>query len=141
MNDSTVRELFIKMNKRMTKLEKDINLLKEMYCLPLRQLMENTRNKLWDEHADELYKNKPKGEWDIFYKALQSKGYDSKYKFLGDLSSQFTEQSNKIHNSTVEYNKRLIAKSIHELSDSLQKDKFNEMFLYCFESDIECFLE
>lgn len=139
--DSTVRELFIGMNNRISRMEEDLKLLKEMYCLPLRQLIENTRNKLWDEHADEFYKNKPKGEWDIFYKALQSKGYGSKYMFLVDLSSQFTEQSNKIHNYTVEYNKRLIAKAIDELSDSPQKNKFNEMFLYCFESDIDCFLE
>ena len=41
MDDSTVRELFIKINKRLTKMEKDINLLKEMNCLPMERLKVN----------------------------------------------------------------------------------------------------
>lgn len=122
----------VELKKKIVKLESDVKLLKEMFYLPQRQLIEMTRKKLWNDHADELFsvskKEPEKGKWDEFYNRLLKEGYGVKYPFLEHMTEQFNILSDKIHGNSREFNKKLIRQSICELDDS----NYERMYEYCF---------
>ena len=122
----------VELKKEIVQLKSDVKLLKEMFYLPQRQLIEMTRKKLWNDHADELFsaskKEPEKGKWDEFYNRLLKEGYRVKYPFLEHMTEQFNILSDKIHGNSREFNKKLIRQSICELDDS----NYERMYEYCF---------
>lgn len=119
----------------------NIGVRKFLYPLPLRQLIEKTRNKLLAKYSEvAVHRNQSIDEekWNDFYNSLQQKGCP--YNFISMIGKAYKEQCDWVHGNGDKLSKELIAKAVCSQSDE-ERDHYEEMFKFCFNENLYDYID